>query len=161
MTGARARLESGGWDAVVLQQGPSSLPESRAHLRRWSARWAGLARRVGARPALLTVWPEADRASSFAAVVASYAAAARAADALLLPAGDAWRRALARDPGLELYGADGFHPSELGTSLAALVVHAGLTGAALPPARELGGLGDARTAETLRASAAAALAAAR
>ena len=33
-------LRAGGWDAVVLQQGPSSLPESGANLTEWAARWA-------------------------------------------------------------------------------------------------------------------------
>ena len=42
------------------------------------------------------------------------------------------RRGAAR-PSLPLYGPDGFHPSPLGTYLAALVVDAGLTGQQ-PPA---------------------------
>ena len=41
-TGAREALAEGPWDAIVLQQGPSSLPDSRAHLRAypWARRWA-------------------------------------------------------------------------------------------------------------------------
>jgi hypothetical protein len=165
-TGARERLEQGGWGAVVLQQGPSSLPESRAHLRRWVVRWARLARSLGVTPALMTVWPETSRATSFSDVVASYAAAASAADAILLPAGDAWRRALARNAALSLYGSDGLHPSELGTSLAALVVHARLTETAietLPPSLDLPGVdedADPMTARLIRSAAAQALAAA-
>jgi hypothetical protein len=127
-TGAREALASEAWDAVVLQQGPSSLPASKAHLRRWTRRWAAEALRHGSRPALLTVWPEAERPSALAAVIGSYAEAAAAADAELLPAGAAWRAALRERPELELYGPDGFHPSELGTYLTALVVYAGLTG---------------------------------
>jgi hypothetical protein len=49
-------------------------------------------------------------------------------DAVVLPAGDAaaaWRR----DSKLQLYGTDGFHPSRLGTYLAALVIYAGLVNA--------------------------------
>jgi lysophospholipase L1-like esterase len=128
-TGARQALEEGPWDAVVLQQGPSTLPESRAHLRRWTRRWADEVRAHGARPALLEAWPEAERRDAFPAAIASHAAAAAAADVTLLPVAAAWHAAWRRDPGLELYGPDGFHPSELGTQLAALVVYAGLTGA--------------------------------
>ena len=155
-TGAREALASGRWDAVVLQQGPSSLPESRAHLRRWARRWAEEIRDHGARAALLTVWPEAARLSALPAVSESYADAAAAARAELLPAGDAWAAAWRRDPELELYGSDGFHPSELGTRLVALVVYAGLTGtspAKLPVSEAV------ETAGVLRESAAEALAA--
>ena len=55
-------------------------------------------------------------------------------------------------------GPDGFHPSELGTALAALVVYAGLTG--IDPG-ELPVDADDDDASVLRAAAAEALAAAR
>src|SRR4051812_35246600 len=55
---ARATLDEGGWDAVVMQQGPSSLPSSGQNLTEWSKRWAAEARAHGARPALWTVWPD-------------------------------------------------------------------------------------------------------
>jgi hypothetical protein len=154
-TGARDALGEGSWDVVVLQQGPSSLPESRAHLVRWATRWADEARKHGARPALLTVWPEEERLSALPDVIASYEAAADASGALLLPAGAAWQAALRRDPTLALYGSDGLHPSELGTALAALVAYAGLTGAA-PDRLRLGAV-SAERARALREAAAEAL----
>jgi lysophospholipase L1-like esterase len=121
-------LASGDWDVVVMQQGPSALPESQANLIEWARRFADLARRHGVRLALLTVWPESYRAAALNDVIASYANAAEAADAELYPAGVAWRAAWSRTPSLPLYGPDGFHPSALGTYLTALVVLAGLTG---------------------------------
>lgn len=127
-----AELASGDWDAVVLQQGPSALPDSRVNLREWAERLAGLAREHGTRPALLTVWPESYRAAALTDVISSYANAAEAADAELYAAGVAWQSAWKRNPALPLYGPDGFHPSPLGTYLAALVVVAGLTGQSPP-----------------------------
>jgi len=121
-------IERGGWSHVVLQQGPSSLPESRANLVAWTKRFAKKIRAVDARPALYMVWPSAARSGDLPRVEASYAAAAEAVDGLLLPAGAAWRAAWRRDPELPLYGPDGFHPSPLGTYLAAIVVEAALTG---------------------------------
>jgi len=156
-TGARALLAGGGWDVVVLQQGPSSLPESQGHLRRWATRWSEEARARGARPALLMVWPETARASAFPAVIASYTRAADAADATLLPVGAAWRAAVRRDPSLGLYGPDGFHPSDLGTSLAALVVYAGLT-AVSPASLELDRPVSGEESEAVRRAAVDALA---
>jgi len=125
---ARRAIERGGWTWVVLQQGPSSLPESRANLVAWTKRFAKAIRAAGARPALYTVWPASARSGDFPGVLASYAAAAEAVDGLVLPAGAAWRAAWRRDPDLPLYGPDGFHPSPLGTYLAAIVIEAALTG---------------------------------
>jgi hypothetical protein len=42
---------------------------------------------------------------------------------VLLPAGDAFRAALDEDPRAPLFEADGFHPSALGTYLAAVVIY--------------------------------------
>ena len=154
---ALSAIASGGWDLVVLQQGPSSLPESQAHLREWAARYAAVARRAGVRPGLLTVWPESTRRSALAAVISSYRNAAKAASAELFPAGDAWRRAWACNRKLGLYGPDGFHPSRLGTHLAALVVYGRLfKGRIFSPALTPAGISP-RTARTLQAAAALSL----
>ena len=70
-------LRGGRFDVVVLQQGPSSLPESRVNLIEWAKRWADEARAHDTRPAVLTVWPERERFSVFADVVRNYRDAAR------------------------------------------------------------------------------------
>ncbi len=57
-----------------------------------------------------------------------YAHAAQDVGGLLVPVGEAWRAAWRRDESLGLYGADGFHPSPIGTYLAALVFFERLTG---------------------------------
>jgi hypothetical protein len=133
---ARRSIARGGWSHVVLQQGPSALPESRVLLNEYARRFDGEIRRVNARPALLMVWPSSARRADFDAVSVSYAGAATLIGGALLPAGDAWRAAWRRDPRLALYAADGFHPSALGSSLAALVTLNQLTGR-LPPASAL------------------------
>ena len=159
LTGAREALEAGPWDVVVLQQGPSALPESQVDLRTWAGRWGDEIRAHGARPALLAVWPEDYRRfSAFSAVIRSYRKAAVASHARLLPAGAAWRAAWRHKPNLQLYGRDGFHPSRLGTTLAALVVYAGLADER-PATMPLPGLPTA-IARTLRLAAAEALASA-
>lgn len=110
-------------DVVVLHQGPSSLPENQLHLRRWAARFADEIREAGARPALLMVWPSRSRLSAFDAVADAYQAAADSARALFVPAGQAWRAVWRRDPEVELYGPDGFHPGPVGSLVAALTVY--------------------------------------
>jgi hypothetical protein len=133
-TEAREAIERGGWDVVVLQQGPSALPASRVLLLDYTGRFAQPIRAVGARPALYMVWPSLDREFDWDAVTESYSAAARSVDGLILPAGEALREAGRRKPTLALLGADGFHPTPTGSYLAALVIYASLTG------REVSGL---------------------
>jgi hypothetical protein len=120
---ARDALRNGSWDVVVFQQGPSALRESEANLKAWATRFADEARAAGTTPALLTVWPESYRKASLVTVIASYRRSAEAAGARLIPAGGAWRAAWSCNHELPLYGPDGFHPSRLGTYLAALVVY--------------------------------------
>jgi hypothetical protein len=119
---ARKAIATGGWSVVVLQQGPSALPESQALLRDFTARFDAEIRRVGARTALFMVWPAASRKQDFDGVSRSYAAAAADVGGLMIPAGDAWRAAWKRDAALGLYGPDGFHPSPMGSYLAALTI---------------------------------------
>ncbi len=128
--GGRARhlLASGGWDVVVLQQGPSALPRSRTLLREYARRFAGEIHRAGAQPALYMVWPSKSALGELDRVRESYRLAARDVDGIFLPAGEAWRAAWRRDPSLSLYLPDQRHPSALGSYLAALVIAARLTG---------------------------------
>jgi len=120
-------LAEGGWGVVILQQGPSSLPENQVFLRDWAVRFADRIRELGGRPALYMVWPENTRLDAFDAVSQSYRNAAEAAGAELYPAGEAWRAAWRADPSLALYDTDGFHPSRMGSYLAALTIYHGLT----------------------------------
>ncbi len=116
------------WDVVVLQQGPSGLPESRAMLLEYTRRFAEKIRAAGAKPALYQVWPSAARFSDFPRVMESYQLAAKEVNGLLLPVGAAWRAAWNQNASLALYDEDQFHPSVLGSYLAALVMYEKLLG---------------------------------
>jgi hypothetical protein len=135
-------IGQGGWNYVVLQQGPSALSLSRDTLLLATRLLNMHVEAVGARSALFMVWPESSRFAVFDDVRDSYRAAADDIGGLFLPAGEAWRAAWSIDPQLPLYGADGYHPSELGTYLAALVIYEGITGSdsrALPDQAIVGG----------------------
>jgi hypothetical protein len=119
---ARREIGRGIWEVVVLQQGPSSLPENRALLIEYTRRFSEEIRAGGGRPALYMVWPSVSRSSDFDAVSASYAAAAQAVNGMLLPVGEAWRAAWRLDADIDLYASDGFHPNVNGSYLAALVM---------------------------------------
>ena len=126
---ALAAIARGGWDVVVLQQGPSALPASRVNLLQWADSFAVRIRAAGGTPALYQVWPASvDLAANFDRSLESYALAAQQVGGTLLPAGRTWQLAWQRDGSLELYGSDGFHPSPLGSYVAALAIFGGLTG---------------------------------
>lgn len=121
----RAQAEiAKGYQLVILQQGPSSLEESQADLRRSAVRFNPIIRNAGARPALYMVWPELARFSVFDDVRDSYSNAALAIDAMFIPGGEAWRASWLLDPALEFYGPDDFHPSTLGTYAVAVSMFA-------------------------------------
>ena len=109
-------------DFVVMQQGPSSLPANQDYLRTWTETFAPLIRESGGRPALFMVWPDDTRLFAFDAVRDAYSGAAVAVDGLFIPAGEAWREMWQADPDAALYGPDGFHPSSLGSAIAALTI---------------------------------------
>jgi hypothetical protein len=131
---ARRAIARGGWTFVVLQQGPSALPESRVQLDDSVRRFDVAIRAAGAKTALLMVWPSRARSFDFSAVSGSYAGAAALVGGVLFPAGDVWRAAWAHDPALAFYGDDGFHPSPLGSAVAAAAIVRVLIGRPLPGA---------------------------
>ncbi len=139
---APARIQGEHWDAVVFQQGPSSLPESRTSLRQWIREFDPLVRGSGGRSALYMVWPDRSRFAWFDRVRDSYALAARDVSGWFLPAGETWRAAWSEEPSLALYGGDGFHPTVAGTYAAAVTIFAGLSGRSPDGAPGVAGLDD-------------------
>jgi hypothetical protein len=107
------------WNYVVLQQGASALPLERQELLEYARKFAIPIRAAGAKPALLMTWPSSDRQREFPLAIASYRAAAQAANAVLIPAGEAWLRILSKDRRAQLYsGRD--NASSLGGDLIVL-----------------------------------------
>ena len=120
---AQRAIARGEWEVVVLQQGPSSLPENRAQLRAAVGALNDEIRAVGAIPALYSVWPSDARRADFDRAIESYTLAAQDVNGMLFPVAAAWLAAWRRDPTLALYSPDGLHPSVAGSYLAALVMY--------------------------------------
>jgi len=121
-TGVESAIQSAAADVVVMQQGPSSLPENQTYLRVWTDTLSRAIRDAGGRPALFMVWPSHDRLDFMSDVRESYARAAEAVDGIFIPAGQSWVRAWEKDETLGLYDVDQFHPSDLGSAVAALTI---------------------------------------
>jgi hypothetical protein len=120
---ARRAIGLGGWNHVVMQQGPSAT-EGRPSLLSFSETFATEIRRISAEPALYMVWPSRARSFDFDGVSESYRLAAQRVNGALFPVGEAWRAVWRRDPEMQLYGPDAFHPSSLGTLVAAMTIYA-------------------------------------
>jgi hypothetical protein len=121
---ARREIARGGWELVVLQQGPSSVEANRDRLRIFTERFAAEIAKVSARPALYSVWPTIGRQQDFPRAIESYTLAASDVNGLLFPVASAWLAAWQRDANLQLSAADGLHPTVTGSYLAALVMYA-------------------------------------
>jgi hypothetical protein len=119
---AKTLIANGHYDVVVMQQGPSSVAVNRDTLRLAVGLFAPLIRAAGGVPALFAVWPTADRQGDFDRASESYRLAAQDVGAMLFPGGETWRAAWSRSPTLQLYSADGLHPSALGSYAVAVSI---------------------------------------
>jgi hypothetical protein len=115
-------------DVVIMQQGPSSLPENQLFLATWADTLSRAVQAAGGEPALLMVWPSLAREFAFDDVRDAYHDAAVGVGGIFVPAGEALRALHAQRPDLSPFGSDGFHPSDHGTVLAAYVVTGTLFG---------------------------------
>ncbi len=80
----------------------------------------------GARPILFMTWAYKDKPEMAAQLAEQYTIAGNANDALVIPAGLAFAKAIAKRPDLELYQPDKRHPTLIGTYLAACVTYAAI-----------------------------------
>ena len=138
---ARARITSGGYRYVVLQDHSLRPVDHLDEFDDYGQRFAQLAAHAGAKPVLYQTWPRDPRSRFYterlsprsademaAQLDRAYSALASRQDALLAPVGRAFSAGLAAHPELELYGPDGTHPSWAGSYLAACVLYGTLTG---------------------------------
>ena len=85
-------------------------------------------RKAGARPVLFMSWAYKDRPEMTAELAEQYTIAGNDNDALVIPAGLAFAKAISKRPDLEFYQADKRHPTLIGTYLAACTSYAALYG---------------------------------
>jgi hypothetical protein len=109
------------WDYVVLQE-QSTLPVKNARRMHENVRlFDEVIRGAGARTALYLTWARRHAPETQRAITEAYTTIGAELGAVVVPAGVAWERLLARDDQSypELYDADGSHPTLAGSYLAA------------------------------------------
>jgi hypothetical protein len=103
-------------------------PKLKTVFTEYAKKDTAIVRAHGARPVFFMSWAYADKPEMTAQLAEAYTIAGNANDALVIPAGLAFARAIGKQPELNLYAPDKRHPSLAGTYLAACTVFAALTG---------------------------------
>jgi hypothetical protein len=92
----------------------------------YAKKYSDTVRKNGGTPVFFLSWAYADKPEMTAELTEAYVKAANDNDALVVPAGPAFARSIAKRPDINLYVADKRHPSLAGTYLAAATVYAAL-----------------------------------
>jgi hypothetical protein len=119
-------IESGDYDFVIVQQGPSSQPYGRELLFEYGTKISDLCKNNDAKLAYYMVWPSLTYYSTFDGVIFSYTEAANMNNDILCPVGEVWKSYFDETQDFSYYGSDGFHPSLAGSKVAAKIIYESL-----------------------------------
>jgi len=118
------------YDAVLMNdcsQCPVH-PQLKDLFHEYARKHSQTALKYGAKPMFFMTWAYQDAPEMTQQLAEQYTIAGNANDALVVPAGLAFAKAIQRDPKINLYNADKRHPSPAGSYLAACVIYAAVHG---------------------------------
>lgn len=101
-------------------------PELKANFHATVKRMADRLKQAGIRPVLFMSWAYKDKPEMTEQLAQEYVKAGRDNDAVVIPVGIAFARAIAMRPSIELYNRDKRHPSLAGSYLSAATTYATL-----------------------------------
>ena len=116
------------FDAVIIadcSQCPIH-PELKAVFHEYAKKQSQIVTANGARPIFFMTWAYKNKPEMSAQLAEQYTIAGNANDALVVPAGFAFAKAIAKRPDLEFYQPDKRHPTLIGTYLAACTTYAAI-----------------------------------
>jgi hypothetical protein len=116
------------FDAVIMSdcsQCPVH-PKLKPVFHDFAKKQADIVRKHGATPIFLMTWAYKDKPEMTAQLAEEYTRAGNNNDALVVPSGLAFARAIAKRPDLEFYQPDKRHPSLIGTYLSAATAYAAI-----------------------------------
>jgi hypothetical protein len=114
------------FDAVIIadcSQCPIH-PQLKSVFHQYARKQSEIATANGARPIFFMTWAYKDKPEMTAQLAEQYTIAGNDNDALVIPAGLAFAKAVAKRPDLEFYQSDKRHPTLIGTYLAACTTYA-------------------------------------
>lgn len=115
-------IATGEYDFVIIQQGPSSQAEGREMLIEDGRKYKELCEENDTKLVYYMVWPSLTYYETFDGVIKNYRDAATINNAILCPVGEVWKEHFDLTNNFDYYGSDGFHPSLLGSQVAAEVI---------------------------------------
>ena len=121
-------IKEEGFDAVVFQDHSLRAIQHPDSLMLFGEKLASLAKEHGAKVYVYMTWAREFDPFMQHEITAGYEQLAKRIDAIVVPVGLAWERARKMRPDINLYDADGSHPSTTGSYLSACVFYAKLTG---------------------------------
>ena len=125
-------LQSEPWDFVVLQENTNAAVafNAKKDMYPYARKLDEMIKAAGGQTAFLMTWAPEEGAGAFSRemvqgqLAAGYRTIAEELDALLIPGGEVFAKALEQDEELQLWGEDGQHPSVEGMYLAACTAYA-------------------------------------
>lgn len=124
-------------------------PNLKSVFTEFAKKSSDIVRAKGTKPVFFMSWAYANKPEMTAQLAEAYTIAGNENNALVIPAGLAFAKAIDKQPEINLYAADKRHPSAAGTYLASCVVFAALTGRSPVGNAYLAGL-DAQTVKFLQ-----------
>lgn len=115
-------ISDNNFDLVIIQQGPSSQKFGKNILIEYGKKFGKICQKKNTRLAYFMVWPSLTYYHTFDGVIGNYKKAAQINNAILFPVGEVWKKYSDATGELDYYSADGFHPSQKGSKLAAEII---------------------------------------
>ena len=110
------------YDYVIIQQGPSSQNNGREMLIEFGKKYSSLCKLNDTKLCYFMVWPSLNNYHTFDGVINNYKDAATINNSILLPVGEVWKDYFDKNNDFQYYSSDGFHPSLMGSQIAAKVI---------------------------------------
>ncbi|MEP1096359.1 MAG: hypothetical protein ABJG78_14680 [Cyclobacteriaceae bacterium] len=114
-------IENGNFDIVVLQEQSMGTIQQPDSFLIYSKKLCEFIRENGAEPYFYMTWAREKLPQQQKTISRLYRQAAKENNAVVVPAGEAWALARKLRPDIDLYIADGSHPTPLGSRLTACV----------------------------------------
>lgn len=127
-TKTRDLLESGEWDYVVMNNHSLSTIDTPEDFDTYGKLFAELIKSKGAKPVFYMTWARKGKPEMQPTITKGYETLAKNTHSNVVPVGELWMKSLKTRPDVDLYFADGSHPSPYGTYFNALAFFKFLTG---------------------------------
>jgi poly(3-hydroxybutyrate) depolymerase len=122
-------IQKGNWDYVVLQEGSHVTITDKQKFVDYSRKLDEQIKKAGAKTIFYMTWAyQNSDPNMFGQVADAYTKIAEDVNAIVVPVGLAWQKALKEAKTIELYDKDNVHQSPAGTYLTACVFYITLTG---------------------------------